>query len=324
MACYHPIVAYDLASSIGTGSSMKANLVFDIIPSRYPSARMVQLPCGKCVGCRLDYSREWANRCMLELGYHRSSYFATFTYDDAHLPYSYSVDQSTGEVVAPVATLRRRDSQLLLKRIRKNFPDCKIRYFGSGEYGTQTLRPHYHIILFGLELNDLETYKKGNKVGMYYTSPSLQSCWPFGYVIVTQVTWDTCAYVARYCLKKHAVSDKSAYEIAGIEPEFSMCSRKPGIGYQYYVDHPDLWRFDAINVPGDTCGKKVYPPKYFKRMLKEDNPELARQLSDRNMLRFQYKESLKKGLTDLDYYDRIQVEERSKQKRILALTRNII
>lgn len=321
MSCYHPIQAYDLAPS----GAPQRKIVFKLGPYYDRSkVQFLELPCGQCVGCKLDYSRQWANRCMLELGYHKSSYFCTFTYDDEHLPKGYSCDLATGECISPVASLRRRDAQLLLKRIRKRFPEQKIRFFGSGEYGTQTLRPHYHIILFGLELNDLETYKKGDKVGFYYNSPSLSSCWPNGYTVVAKVTWDTCAYVARYCLKKHAVSGVDAYKKACIEPEFSMCSRRPGIGRQYYEDHPDMFKYSYISIPGESGGKQIPPPRYYKRLLAVDDPDLARQLSDQNMQSFKWSHELKKGLTDLDYFDMLRVQEQAKQKRILALTRNLI
>lgn len=320
MSCFHPLSAVDISPS----GAEKAEIRFILDRRPYPADRWLDLPCGKCIGCRLDYSREWANRCMLELSYHRSSYFCTFTYDDEHLPVTYSADPSTGECIQPVSTLRRRDAQLLLKRIRKKFNNCSIRFFGSGEYGSLSLRPHYHIILFGLELDDLSTYKKGDKVGMYYNSESLQSCWPFGYVVVSQVTWETCAYVARYVLKKRKTTEKDVYELAGIEPEFSMCSRRPGIGRQYYEDHPDLFRFQYINIPGETSGTKIPPPNYYKRLLRVDNPSLANQLSSKNRYAFKMQESLKKGLTDLDYYDILQLEEEQKQKRILSLRRNII
>ena len=121
---------------------------------RYPRSALVPLPCGQCIGCRIDYSRQWANRCLLELKYHDSAWFCTFTYDDDHVPRTYYPDPETGEAI-PALTLQKRDFQLLMKRIRKKFENDKIRFFMSGEYGSQTFRPHYHAILFGLHLDDL-------------------------------------------------------------------------------------------------------------------------------------------------------------------------
>ena len=48
----------------------------------------VEIPCGKCEGCRIARSRDWANRCMMELEYHDSAYFLTLTYDEEHVPQS--------------------------------------------------------------------------------------------------------------------------------------------------------------------------------------------------------------------------------------------
>lgn len=325
MACYHPIQAYNIAPS----TADKMDLVFSEVQASSLSKtgvyRSLHIPCGHCVGCRLDYSRQWANRCMLELGYHDSSYFCTFTYDDAHLPVSYSSNPDTGEIVAPVATLDKTHPQLLLKKIRNHYK-TKVRYFGCAEYGTQSLRPHYHLILFGLSLPDLETHGRAPTGEFYYTSPSLSSCWSDtagdsrGHVLVAQVTWETCAYVARYALKKQG-NDRSDYEQLGIVPEYPMMSRRPGIGRQYLDDHPDLWYYNYINLPG---GRKVPPPRYYKRILRDNDDLSYKDLSYRNMLAYTSKFNLKKGLTDLDYYGILKAEEESKVKRIKALRRNII
>ena len=74
-------------------------------------------------------------------------WFCTFTYDDDHVPRSYYPDPETGEAI-PSLTLCKRDFQLLMKRIRRRFPDDHIRFFACGEYGSQTFRPHYHAIVF--------------------------------------------------------------------------------------------------------------------------------------------------------------------------------
>lgn len=113
---------------------------------------------------------------MLELQYHDSSYFVTLTYDDLHVPKSYYPDPETGEAHTSF-TLCKRDFQLWMKRLRKKFSDDKIRFFACGEYGGQTKRPHYHVIVFGLHLNDLVKYKtvqEGDSYYTYYNSDSLQ------------------------------------------------------------------------------------------------------------------------------------------------------
>lgn len=315
MACYHPIPALNKAPP-----GQKMDLVFNYKVSDF--GQRIDIPCGQCVGCRLDYSRQWANRCMLELSYHNDACFVTLTYDDQHLPKTFSVDHDTGEILSPVASLCRRDTQLFLKRLRFEFSNSRIRFFGSGEYGTHTLRPHYHLILFGIDFHDKTVYSKGDKgSGFYYNSEVLDRIWQKGQCLIADVTWESCAYVARYALKKQKLGDTDVFKLANIEPEFSMCSRKPGIGRQYYDDHPDLWRFQYINLPG---GKRVPPPRYYKRLLANDDPVKALQISEYNMYLNNCRNSLKKGLTDLDYYDILRVEEESKLKRILALRRDIV
>ena len=133
----------------------------------YWKDQLIQIPCGKCIGCRLEYSRQWANRCMLELQYHDSAYFVTLTYNEEHVPRT----GLHGEM-----SLRKRDFQLFMKRLRKKYSDDRIRFYAAGEYGTTTQRPHYHAILFGLHLDDLQVYKSKDSY-KYFTSPGLQRVW---------------------------------------------------------------------------------------------------------------------------------------------------
>ena len=139
MPCYHPlkgfaigktdkgktqykIVSYDVTSVqfIDGNWIPFSGPVFRSDKAQKMVAQSVTIPCGKCLGCRLEYSRQWANRCMLELGYHESSWFVTLTYDDAHLPRSFYGNPDTGEAV-PCATLYKRDFQLFMKRLRFKF-----------------------------------------------------------------------------------------------------------------------------------------------------------------------------------------------------------
>ena len=159
----------------------------------YGKENVLDIPCGKCIGCRLKYSRDWANRCLCELQYHKYNYFLTLTYNDDCIPYG--CDPKTGEVTAP--TLRYRDLQLFWKNLRNNGKD--IRFFACSEYGPTTFRPHYHAIVFGLELDDLVHYKTqylGDQRVDYYTSEFINSCWydfdlnkSRGYVVIGDVTY---------------------------------------------------------------------------------------------------------------------------------------
>lgn len=327
MSCYHPLEAFDV-SPVG---SSKKKIVFNVNPytreKLVADGRLLQLPCGQCIGCRLQYSRDWANRCMLELYYHKSAYFATLTYNDEHLPRSWSVDKDTGEAF-PAATLVPDDFQKFMKRLRKRFCEQQIRFFGAGEYGSQTLRPHYHVILFGLELPDLVALKRSRLGDQYFVSDSFQSCWrdsdgnDIGYTLLGAVSWETCAYVARYIMKKQKGAQKSFYADLGIMPEFSRMSLKPGIGRQYYDDHKDtIWKFDKINVSTKNGGLSFPPPRSYTRILADDDPVLAEEISSIRKFEAITRMNQKLMLTDKGYYDILKMEEEMKIKRARQLRR---
>ena len=197
----------------------------------------INVPCGNCVQCKLDYTKKWAVRCMLESTLHQQNYFITLTYDDEHVPINSIGNQ----------TLVRADLQKFLKRLRKHFKGVKIKYFGSGEYGDTSLRPHYHLILFNLPLNDLDSFipyddngitryiqkKSFNGEPLYY-SKIIRDLWPFGNHLIGSVSFASCSYVARYCMKKLDNFDEFA-DILEVEHEFVCMSTKPAIGLEWFL-----------------------------------------------------------------------------------------
>ena len=298
-----------------------------------------EIPCGKCIGCRLDASKQWANRCLLELGYHDSAYFVTLTYNPEHVPVTWHVDPETGEALSGLS-LRKRDLQLFLKRLRRHTGQ-EIRYFAAGEYGSKTFRPHYHLILFGLKLDDLVLDCKSKLGYNYYSSQTVQDCWsqwippspgdadtkgsytPLGRVIVADVSWETCAYVARYTAKKNGTQGAEHYAALNLEPPFLVMSRRPGIGAQYYQDHPELFDQAFINVATKDGGRKFTPPLYFSRKLEKDNPAYAQELKDRRkalMDKYHIDRTLN---TDLDYLQLLEVEEQELLNRTSVLQRRL-
>lgn len=337
MPCYHPLYAL----VVGKKANGKKNLKFisrKIEDSEkiiyydgkiYLRSALIPLPCGQCIGCRLEYSRQWANRMMLELEYHDSAYFCTFTYDDEHVPRSYYADPETGEAV-PALTLDKRDMQLLMKRIREHFPDDKIRFFGCGEYGSQSFRPHFHIILFGLHLDDLVIYKtvrQGGEFYSYYNSDSLARCWlddkgsAKGYVVVGEVTWETCAYTARYVTKKLKGAEAKFYDDHNIQPEFVLMSRRPGIGRRYYDDHPEIYDYEKINISTPKGGKSFRPPRYYDKLFDLEQPSRseALKLSRAQLAAEAARSKLQK--TSLESNELLEVEESTVSNRIKSLRR---
>lgn len=299
------------------------------------------IPCGKCVGCRMEYSRQWANRCMLELEYHDSAYFVTLTYDDYHVRRSCYADPDTGEAQQSL-TLSKRDSQLFLKRLRETFSEDRIRFFMCGEYGPTTWRPHMHFILFGLHLPDLVLIgqRRGNNV---YHSASLERVWServehkdlfgstfsssyerIGFVEVMDVSWQACSYVARYILKKQKGPAARFYDDFGLTPPFTLMSRKPGIARQWYDDHPDMYDFDYINIKTEQGGKKFRPPKYFNDIFDVECPEESALFRENRKRMAEAAIKAKLERTDLSYLDYLAVEEDKLKRRITSLKREEI
>ena len=181
---------------------------FDYYASRSPllASKIDQVPCGQCIECRLAKSRDWANRCMLEAKQHDDNCFLTLTYDDKHLHFAQHVDVDSGEVdIRPV--LFKRDLQLFFKRLRKKMQKYgfdNIRYFACGEYGDEGGRPHYHVILFNCTFPDLKQagYSDVCPDKPMFKSKTLDEIWQKGACMVAEVNWETCAYTARYCMKK--------------------------------------------------------------------------------------------------------------------------
>ncbi|WGL31274.1 replication initiator protein [Dipodfec virus UOA04_Rod_848] len=328
MSCFHPIEAWDMTADF---DNPYADRVISF--HRFPDSsreelirqgRRLSLPCRKCVGCRLSKSREWANRVIMEQLYHNDSWFLTLTYDDEHLRPAYPCDEATGEILSVHATLVKKDLQDFMKRLRFNSGQA-IRYFAAGEYGSQTYRPHYHLLLFGLHLDDLKVIKKNFANDQYYTSSFIEKCWPFGIHILGKVTWQSAAYVARYTMKKATHGyDKRYYEIAGIQPEFQTMSLRPAIGRRFYDDHPDLFKYDSFNVSTPQGGRKIYPPEYFKKLHRLSNPSDYFEHSKLSRVNAEVRNHLKLMLTDKNYYDILKDEEEALIRRSTSLTRDDI
>lgn len=224
----------------------------------------LQLPCGQCVECRLERSRQWAVRCMHEASLHDKNCFLTLTYNDENCPRS----------------LRYKpDVQKFWKRLRKAVGP--FRFFACGEYGEVTLRPHYHACVFGLDFADKVYWRRSHAGFNLYRSPLLERLWPFGYSDIGEVTFESAAYVARYAMKKvtgnAAAFDDFSYlrmdldtgEFYKVSPEVCRMSKRPAIGLDWIrLYHRDVYRGD-----GDPfCvvdGVKVKPPRYYDQYVGE-------------------------------------------------------
>ncbi|NLD49609.1 MAG: hypothetical protein GX660_20880, partial [Clostridiaceae bacterium] len=284
----------------------------------------IEIPCGKCIGCRLAYSRMWADRCLAEATLHESSYFCTFTYNDDNLPINEYIDNEG--TYRHSMTLNKRDFQLFMKRLRKNYKyDNKIRYFMAGEYGSTTARPHYHAIIFGLKLDDLELCRKTPLGFNLYMSQFISDIWQQGYVIIAEVTWETCAYTARYIMKKQTGSAATFYKEYNIVPEFTLMSRRPGIAKEFYDKNKHKLLYErGVDISTPKGGRKIRSTKYFDKFLDMEYPverEILKESTKKHMEVIKQKKLLK---TDLSYLEMLEVSEDIKKKRIAGLPRKEI
>lgn len=233
------------------------------------SGEAITLPCGRCIGCRISRSEQWATRIAHEAQMHEDSCFITLTYDDEHLP--------------PDGGLRPDDMRQFLYRLRWDIRPRKVRYFQCGEYGDNTLRPHHHMILFGLWPSDAETFKK-TKGHQLYRSDWLDKLWGNGYCNFGRVTYASGRYVARYVLKKvtddraeqkYQRVDPDTGEVFQVKPEYITMSRRPGIGQSWLDKYAsDVFPADEVIIEGT---RRPVPAFYLKK-LKEQQPETHKKI----------------------------------------------
>jgi hypothetical protein len=258
-----------------------------------------KVPCGDCIGCRLEYSRQWALRCTHEAQLYNDNCFVTLTYNDENLPWDMSVN--------------KRDLQLFMKRLRKS-QGKGIRFYACGEYGSNKDwpdgiypveglgRPHYHACIFNYLPKDkvpLEeithrpsTLTKG-EFDLFY-SRELERIWGKGFVTVGDVSFKSAGYVARYTAKKiRGRKDKVEEHYQGLEPEFALMSRRPGIGRPWF----DKYMSDCYPKDFVTCdGIKQKLPKFYDRAYMRylaDNDEEYGTFEDWEAIKLKRKEAVK-------------------------------
>lgn len=188
--------------------------------------------CGQCIPCRINKRREWTNRLLLEQIGQKNASFVTLTYRDEELSDYSGEDWRATRPVIP--TLVKCDLQKFIKRLRKRV--SPIRFYGVGEYGDISERPHYHVAVFGLPVcmahPDRCTINNRKKPENYCEPCTIVSeAWDSGRVDVAELTKDSAAYIAGYVTKKWTKEDKWTREkLRGRQPEFCRMSLKPGIG----------------------------------------------------------------------------------------------
>lgn len=223
------------------------------------------VPCGYCEECRLNKAKDWNARCVMESKYHVQSMFITLTYDDVHVPYGHYTDDDG--VIHQSMTLEERISTSFMKQLRNVTGIQGLKFIMSAEYGDKTFRPHYHFVVFGLTLPDLQWLKDDNLGKPVFVSKTLNDIWKKGFVQCSVLDGMAAAgYVARYTLKK-AYQSKEYYGSFGLIPPYFRCSQ--GIGKRFYEDNGFK---EVYYISTDDGSIRVDCPRYFLKLFEKQDP----------------------------------------------------
>lgn len=272
-------------------------------PSHLGLPPHTKLACGRCIGCKLQRSNEWATRCSHEASLHTYNSFLTLTIDDNHLRtqslnhriyqlfmkrvrnalgrirYANAIAISESLYQYEVANSRSATSLANPRETCMGFhPIPRLKYYMAGEYGSRTRRPHFHACLFGISFNDKKYYATGKGGARIYTSDTLQKLWGQGFSTVGEVTYESAAYIARYIMDKKTGQDASNYyqhinwetgEITDLKPEYNKMSLKTAIGKEWLEKYTTDVYPDGNVI---TRGKKNKAPKYYDKIWKKKEP----------------------------------------------------
>lgn len=248
--------------------------------------------CGRCVGCRLRRARDAAIRCVHESTLHPpdTCHFLTFTYSDRFIPRLFDGRPTLDKTAMPA----------MFKRLRFNLKQAGIKYLQVGEYGTKTLRPHYHAVVFGLKLSDRVLYSKGRFGHSLFNSKSLQDAWlNQGHVVAAEFNFDTAQYCARYLLDKQLHEEYTSVESISpdtgevLSPQVESTSMSRGgrsghgLGFEFFKQH----KRQLCALGGTVINGKVLPlPRYYRDLLRkgedDESIDLLWQLDQHNQRKY--------------------------------------
>lgn len=254
----------------------------------------ILVPCGHCIGCRLDYARQWAERCIHEADKHENNYFLTLTYDDDHLP------KNKKDLPAFFGDEISDFMKVLRQYWKRKFNYDGIRFFGCAEYGEHAgqrlINPHLHILLFNCPIPDLQErhpvkvdgvlkwIKQFSDTGeQLLFSPAIHQVWQKkGSAQIGQVTFESASYVARYIMKKQYGLDAKVYRDLDMAPPYIRMSRRPGIGADWYKENlSEIYQYDKVVVHRGNMSFFQNPGRYCDNLLKDLDPQRFYELKEK-------------------------------------------
>lgn len=156
----------------------------------------IVVPCGKCEVCRNNDAISWRVRLKEEFYNSDNAYFVTLTYSDDKISFNSKLYNDKLEIYPAV---NKSDVQKFFKRFRKRFEeyykktDRKLSYFLVSEYGPNTLRPHYHAILFNVPI-----LSKISEIQDFKITQVLHEVWNNGHITCDKCNENRIAYCTKY------------------------------------------------------------------------------------------------------------------------------
>jgi hypothetical protein len=323
MACHYPTLAYQIPNPATGKSFIKFKPPKTLISG---GAQIVHLPCGTCLGCKQDKTRQWKVRLVHEGELHQQNDFLTLTYRPEDLP--------------PGGTLVKEHLSQFMKRLRKRHGNG-IRFYGAGQYGGEFGRPHYHVLLFGKQFERTEIVRWNPQPHRcIYRSRELDEprpghdekpLWPYGYSSVGAFTPGSAQYVASYIQERK--DGPEADEFYGAEwtttpsgakikkylklPEFALMSRGGTHGFGIGADWIDQYYTDCYPKDFVMVGnRRERPPAYYDKRYEQTHPEEYKKIKEKRKAYAQEHPKTAKRLHDKETFIK-ETKKQIKQYRII-------
>lgn len=221
-------------------TSENVNYVKDLVNTFGGVGSFIQ--CGKCIECKSKKTLEWSLRCLAEYETNKSNcYFITLTYDDNNIGDN---------------NLNPHDLKKFIWSLYN--ANYKFKYYACGEYGCESMRKHFHLILWlDKKINDLIPYD-----GKYFTSDLFTKLWHKGNVLIGLADIGSIFYVAGYVSKKLTKEQN-----VNLTAEFQRFSKGIGLDY-FYLHYKEMLNDDKIYFNGKAYGL----PRYYSKLLKSRFP----------------------------------------------------
>nr|WEW54401.1 MAG: replication initiation protein [Microvirus Sku118] len=233
----------------------------------HPSEEIAFIGCGKCPACKKEWRNQLSQRFIAEYNNYgvQNSCFLTLTVNDDNLDH-----------VFPNHSLDHSYFQKFMKKLRNHLErrfgfKAKIKYFMCGEYGANTGRPHFHVVLFGWRPTDLIPWSRSKKGIPQFRSEFIENLWDVGFVTVGNVTEGSAGYLAKYLVKYSEISKDDFCVVNNDTGEIYEGVRKPYLvyphdcmGFEYFMKNcTSILEQGCLQMKKGICG---IPKSWLKKI----------------------------------------------------------